>query len=466
VPSLGVAVSLAARNLDETAVQWQNDILIVGPARTPLVRQTLPDYYGPRREACRALISYRGPTMLPGGTPSFPEFSFYDLFYAEQQIQSGETPIVDPSVFKDRIVMVGTSAAGLADLFTVPFAGGAMPGAEIHANVVDSLLSARGLATVSRTAGMALTLGVALAVALVGGFANAWIAGAWAVALAFLLVWTGIRMFASGLCIPLVGPLAAIALTFTGNLAWQYFVEGREKRQVKKLFSRYVAKDVFDRLMADPSLAALGGVRRNMTVLFSDVRGFTAMSEKGSPEAVVHQLNEYFTRMVQVLFEHRGTLDKFVGDMVMALFGAPVDDPDHADHAVEAALAMSQALEELNVRWAAEGRPILDIGIGINTGDMVAGNIGSDTIMSYTVIGDAVNLGARLEPLNKDYATRVIVSEATRMALKGRYDIRPLGSVIVKGKSQPVAIFEVAVPPADSPAAEQARAAAPEEVKR
>lgn len=242
---------------------------------------------------------------------------------------------------------------------------------------------------------------------------------------------------------PLMTPLSAVGLAFVGELAWQYFVEGREKRQVKRLFSRYVPRDVYDQLMADPTRAALGGRRRHMTVLFSDVRGFTAMSEKATPEAVVGQLNEYFSRMVQVLFEHRGTLDKFVGDMVMGLFGAPLDDPDHAEHAVQAALAMSRALDELNREWAAAGKPQLDIGVGISTGDMVAGNIGSDTIMSYTVIGDTVNLGARLESLNKDYGTRVIVSEATRAELKGRYDIRPLGDVTVKGKSTPVAIFEV-----------------------
>ena len=183
-----------------------------------------------------------------------------------------------------------------------------------------------------------------------------------------------------------------------------------------------------------------------MTVLFSDVRGFTAMSEKGTPEEVVGQLNEYFSRMVQVVFDHRGTVDKFVGDMVMALFGAPLDDEDHAEHAVQTALAMSAALNELNAQWQSQGRPTLDIGIGINTGEMVAGNIGSDTIMSYTVIGDAVNLGARLESLNKDYSTRIIISEATRTRLKGRYDIHPLGDVVVKGKSKPVAIFEVKTP--------------------
>jgi adenylate cyclase len=180
-----------------------------------------------------------------------------------------------------------------------------------------------------------------------------------------------------------------------------------------------------------------------MTVLFSDIRGFTTMSEKGTPEDVVSQLNELFTRMVRVVFDHRGTVDKFVGDMIMALYGAPLDDEEHAEHAVQTALAMIATLHELNRDWAAQGKPTLDMGIGINTGDMIAGNVGSESIMSYTVIGDAVNLGARLESLNKEYGTRIIISDSTRQGLKGRYDIHPLGDVIVKGKSLPVAIYEV-----------------------
>jgi adenylate cyclase len=180
-----------------------------------------------------------------------------------------------------------------------------------------------------------------------------------------------------------------------------------------------------------------------MTVLFSDIRGFTTVSERGQPEDIVSQLNEYFSRMVEVLFAHKGTLDKFVGDMVMALYGAPIEDEQHADHAVTSAVAMVEELRLLNARWEAEGRPQLDIGIGINSGEMVAGNIGSDTIMSYTVIGDQVNLGARLESLNKEYGTRIIISESTRQRLRGRYEIRSLGDVVVKGKTRPVAIFEV-----------------------
>ena len=148
-----------------------------------------------------------------------------------------------------------------------------------------------------------------------------------------------------------------MAMAAFGGLAYQYFVEGREKRAVKRLFSRYLSRDVYEQVLANPALAELGGKRRDMSVLFSDIRGFTAMTEKGEPEALVAQLNEYFSRMVEVVFAHRGTLDKFVGDMVMALFGAPLDDAEHADHAVQAALTMVQELAALNRTWAAEGRP-------------------------------------------------------------------------------------------------------------
>jgi adenylate cyclase len=198
-------------------------------------------------------------------------------------------------------------------------------------------------------------------------------------------------------------------------------------------------------LMAHPDRAELGGKRREMSVLFSDIRGFTTVTEKGDAEALVAQLNEYFSTMVEIVFRHEGTVDKFVGDMVMALFGAPVDDPHHAEHAVATAVDMVSALGELNSKWAAHGLPQLDIGVGINSGDMIAGNIGSSSIMSYTVIGDNVNLGARLESLNKDFGSRIIISDASRTRLTGHYDIRPLGDVVVKGKTRPVAIFEVVV---------------------
>ncbi len=395
---------------------------------------------------CASLVPWRGPALNANGHPTFTSYSFYDVFYSQQQILEGLTPGIDPALFKDRIVVIGGNGQGLKEVFTTPFPAGEINGPEVHASVIDGLLAGRAIAPVAPWVGIALTIAPALLVAAIGLFTNAWGTGVASLLVLGATAWFSVAQFAGGTWIPMTVPSLAVVLAFVGDLAWKYVVEGREKRQVKKLFSRYVSKDVYDQLVADPSLAALGGARRHMTVLFSDVRGFTAMSEQGSPEQVVAQLNQYFSRMVSVVFEHRGTVDKFVGDMVMALYGAPLDDHDHAEHAMQTALAMAKALGELNAEWQSQGRPTLDIGIGINTGEMVAGNIGSDTIMSYTVIGDAVNLGARLESLNKDYGTRIIISEATRSRLKGRYDIHPLGDVIVKGKSKPVAIFEVKTP--------------------
>jgi adenylate cyclase len=388
------------------------------------------------------LLPFRGPTLGDDRQLTFTDYSFYDLFYSEQQILEAQQPTIDPATFKDKIVVVSATASGTYEVQVTPFAQG-IGGGEVHANVIDSLLRHRAIVALGRVPAAALILASALMIGVLGAVAGVWTLAVVATFVAGAIVFASVKLFATGMWIPLVTPLTALGLAFVGELGWQYFVEGREKRQVKRLFSRYVPRDVYNQLIADPTRAALGGRRRHMTVLFSDVRGFTAMSEKATPEEIVGQLNEYFSRMVQVLFEHHGTLDKFVGDMVMGLFGAPLDDPDHAEHAVQAALAMSQALDELNRNWAAAGRPQLDIGVGISTGEMVAGNIGSNTIMSYTVIGDTVNLGARLESLNKEYGTRIIIGEATRAGLQGRYDIRPLGEVTVKGKSRPVAIFEV-----------------------
>jgi adenylate cyclase len=391
---------------------------------------------------CGVMIPWRGPAENANGQPSFSSYSFYDVFYSQQQILEGQKPGIDPALFKGRVAIVGATAEGLKDIFTTPFPG-EISGPEVHANVVDGWLAHRSIVRAPRWVDIALVVAAAVIVAIAGSLLNAWWTGAIVGLAGALLTGLAILLFARGTWIPVTVPALTLVFAYVGDLAWKYVVEGREKRQVKKLFSRYVSKDVYDQLVANPSLAALGGARRHMTVLFSDIRGFTTMSEKGTPEDVVSQLNELFTRMVGVVFAHRGTVDKFVGDMIMALYGAPLDDEDHAEHAVQTALAMITTLHQMNREWEARGKPTLDIGIGINTGDMIAGNVGSDTIMSYTVIGDAVNLGARLESLNKDFGTRIIISEATRQRLKGSYDIHPLGDVVVKGKSQPVAIFEV-----------------------
>jgi adenylate cyclase len=321
-----------------------------------------------------------------------------------------------------------------------------MPGIQLHASVADSILSNKFLRPASQRYGV-LAIFVS---AIVVGLMSASLAFTAALAGSLLGVagWTvwAVRAFHGGLWVPMAAPTAAMVLALFAGTAYRYFVEDREKRKVKGLFGRYVSKDVYTQLLEHPELAQLGGRRRTMTVLFSDIRGFTAVTEKGNPEDLVAQLNEYFSKMVEIVFRQQGTVDKFVGDMVMALFGAPVDDVDHAEHAVAAAASMVAELGVLNAKWVSEGKTPLDIGIGVNSGDMIAGNIGSSSIMSYTVIGDNVNLGSRLESLNKEYGSRIIISDATRTQLKGAFEIRPLGEVVVKGKTRAVAIYEVVVP--------------------
>lgn len=441
MPSLGTAAALRVRKVPPSEVRLEGRMLHLGDRVMPMAWNTVASSDGPISYLW-SLINYRGPAYPRSVT--YKTYSFFDLLYSNEQINAGVKPDIDPALFKDKIVFIGTSAAGTADTFETPFSLGKMPGIHIHAAVADDILSKRFMYPINTPTRVATVLAAGLTVGVIATVLPAW----WALAATLVVVMAfgtiAAWVFALGHWLNVTQPFVASSVAIFIGVAYQYFVEGREKRKMKKLFGQYVSKDVYEQLVANPGLARLGGQRRDMTVLFSDIRGFTTVTERGKPEEIVGMLNEYFTRMVELVFQHKGTVDKFVGDMVMALFGAPLDDPLHADHAVEAALDMIVELRKLNERWAAEGRfSELDIGIGINTGSMIAGNIGSLQIMSYTVIGDAVNLGARLESLNKQYGTRIIISEATRAHLKGQYQFRALGDVVVKGKTQPVAIFEV-----------------------
>ena len=442
VPSLGVAAALAYVGVPPGDVRVEGDTLRIGATRAPILSDDMRSAGGvqPSRQL---LIRFRAPTVDADRVRSyFPTYSFYDVALSEDNVLSGRDPVIPMSAFHGKLVFVGTTAAGAHDRYASPFAGG-IAGVEIHGAVADSIIGADFMRRAGNSADHVYTAAAGLlagvASVLLPVVVSVILTAAGIAAIVAWLTWS----VANGVWTGLVAPVMAASLALFGGVAWRYFVEDREKRHIRRLFGRYVSNAVIDQLMADPSLVRLGGQRREMTVLFSDIRGFTAASERAAPEAVVAQLNEYFGAMVDVLFRHEGTLDKFVGDMVMGLFGAPLPDPRHADHAVRAALDMTTTLDRLNVKWRAEGRPELNIGIGINSGEMIAGNIGSEAIMSYTVIGDAVNLGSRLESLNKEYGTRVIISERTRSLLTMPVQTRPIGAVTVKGRSQPVQIFEV-----------------------
>ena len=461
VPSLGLAAALAFTDTPAEAVRLDDEALAVGERRLPLLADPAPGPDGGRVPSRQALLRLVRPVTDGEVRSTFPSYSFFDVLLSADQLTAGTTPAIPPAAFAGKLVFVGTTAAGTFDRYSTPFEGGA-PGVELHATLADNLLSGRTLA-----AAPGVDKAITFAAAVTTGLVSTILAVGWAVALVAamatgLYAWI-VQQAEQGLALAVVMPAIGMGLALFGGVAWQYFVEGREKREVRRMFGRYVSNDVIETLSANPALAGLGGQRREMTVLFSDMRGFTSATEKGTPEGVVAQLNEYFTAMVDVLFRHRGTLDKFVGDMVMGLFGAPLDDRHHADHAVAAALDMLEALDALNARWRAEGRPPVDIGIGINSGEMIAGNIGSAAIMSYTVIGDAVNLGARLESLNKEYGTRILISEETRARLTRPVTTRRVGEVTVKGRARPVEVHEVLSGNAPPAPAVPARSGAPPE---
>ncbi|OFW08709.1 MAG: hypothetical protein A3H96_08580 [Acidobacteria bacterium RIFCSPLOWO2_02_FULL_67_36] len=450
LPSLGVATALKALDVRPDEVTLGDRAVHIRDRVVPLVSTHVRNVDDPSKthHQWTMLVKYRAPALVNGSRP-YQSYEARHLLYSEEQINAGQNPMVDPSVFKDKIVFVGLTASGLVDVFQTPFnqpGQGKMPGIQVHASMADGVLSNQFIARAGSTSAVVTTIAVALVV----GLMSALLPFVAALAGAVVIVggWTmyAIAAFKQGTWVDMTQPMGASAIALFAGTAYRYFVEGREKRVVQKLFGRYVSRDVYSQLLKNPERAELGGARRDMSVLFSDIRGFTTVTERGDPEALVEQLNEYFSRMVAIVFRHGGTVDKFVGDMVMALFGAPLDDPSHPDHAVLTAVDMVKELGELNRKWVAEGKPALDIGVGVNSGEMIAGNIGSSSIMSYTVIGDNVNLGSRLESLNKQYGTRIIISGATRARLTLDLDIHPLGDVVVKGKSQAVAIFDVRLP--------------------
>lgn len=438
LPSLALTAALAIRDVALKDLRIGDRRVVAGDLSIPLNE------------------NWRLPIWFNGGPGTYRSYSYGQIVYSQLQIEEGETPGIDPAEFRDRVVFVGVSAIGLHDMFTTPYSGtateaadtggvrlGKMPGVEVHANVLDNLLHDRYLRGLSAEwswlIGLSITAVVILLVFHLGLVAA--LAGSLTLLAGYL--WYAHAMFSNQLRVPVAPAILCWSLALGLGLAYQYWVEGAEKRKVKAIFSRYVSRDVYQQLLEDPDAARLGGNRMEVTVLFSDLRGFTSMSENRAPEDIVALLNEYFSAMVELVFAHRGTLDKFVGDMIMALFNAPLADPDHADHAVQCALAMQKRLVELNLGWRERGMPELACGIGINSGDMIAGNVGAETIRSYTVIGDNVNLGARLESLCKQYHAGIIISEFTRRRLQGQYELVELDDVVVKGKTAPVKIFEV-----------------------
>jgi adenylate cyclase len=380
-----------------------------------------PDYTGHMQ------INYRGPRGR----------------YLYKSIADVVTKNFEPGTFRGKIVLVGASATGIGDQRSTPYGGIDYPGVEVHANVIDNILHQNFLVRGAQQA-----LWDVLAILFLGIPLGIWMAlvqPRW--------MWFGAALLA---------PLAAVdytaflhgwwmnftvpAMTLTGNVLlvslYRALVEEKEKRKVRSAFGQYLSPEVIRRLLVNPQLVEPR--KTDVTVMFSDIRGFTTISEKLDAQELALFLNQYLSDMTRIVFKTNGTLDKYIGDAVMAFWGAPFEEPGHAAKACHAALEMMKRVRELQKLWEAQGKPSLEIGIGLNTGVASVGNMGSVLRYGYTVLGDTVNLSSRLEGLNKDYGTHIIVNETTYEGVKGDgFVFRELDLIRVKGKLQPVTIYQL-----------------------
>ncbi|MBW6485647.1 MAG: adenylate/guanylate cyclase domain-containing protein [Syntrophobacterales bacterium] len=383
----------------------------------------------PTDEEGRLLINYLGPPK------TFPHYSVSDIL-------KGRIP---PYKIKGKIVLVGATATGIYDMRTTPFSS-FYPGVEIHATVIDNILRQNFLIHSGWI--KFIDVCIIVMVGLLIGFllprlkAMAGMALSGSLIAAFIIINTNIFIHYN-VWMNMIYPLLTMIASYLGITVYRYVTEEREKKKIRGAFQYYLTASVVNEILKDPSKLKLGGDKKNLSVMFSDIRGFTSISEQLAPEQLVQLLNEYLTAMTNIVFKHEGLLDKYIGDAIMAVFGAPLDQPDHARRACLTAVEMMSELKRLRIKWASEGWPPINIGIGINTGDMVVGNMGSEMRFDYTVMGDSVNLSSRLEGTNKEYGTNIIVSEFTHEIVKDEFFFRELDAVRVKGKKLPVRIFEL-----------------------
>ncbi len=368
-------------------------------------------------------VDFAGP---PGVFPAFPSGPLVEM------ARRGVEPPAD-NPFRDRIVFVGATFGESRDFHATPV--GLMAGVEIQAHMVHTLLGRRTIRPPRWGANLAVLIGACLVVSVL----SLWLRPLW-LALAALVVGSAFTVASyaayvrGGYWLDFVGPLVAmVAYVQASRLLL--------RRRIRAAFGQYVSPEVLDRVLREGS--DLGGELRTVSVLISDVRGFTALSEKLPPARVSEIMNEYFTAMVDVIMRHRGLVSDFIGDGMLAIFGAPLDDPAHAWHAVETAIGMHAALRRLNERWTAAGRPSLAMGVAVNTGEVFAGNVGSPRKKKYAALGDTVNSTARMEGLNRELGTEILISAATLALVADRVQVRDRGDVRVKGKVQMLAIFEL-----------------------
>jgi adenylate cyclase len=450
IPSLALKSIMVARHLN-AIIKIEPDPIGVNKRITSfeLINDETADVVQkiPVDSTGRLSINYAGPQRM------FPHVSVYEIFNgkdtAEISIREGPEPVKKTvkksEFFKDKIIIFGATALGIYDLRVTPFEEN-YPGVETHANVIDNMLRGDFLFSPEKEDfymyGAIAALGITLSflLSIISAVPGLLLTIA---SLAAVYAFDRYELFNTGYIVAIMFPIMLISALYISLTFYKYLTEERKKKAIKGTFEKYVSPAIVAEVLKDPSNLELGGKKQRMTVMFSDVRGFTTISEKLDPQALSAMLNVYLTPMTELVFKNKGTLDKYMGDAIMSFFGAPIHYADHAKMACQCALDMMELLPNLNKKFAEKGLPPIDVGIGLNTGDMSVGNMGSETVRSYTVMGDAVNLGSRLEGINKQYGTHIIISEFTYSEVKDDFVCREVDWVRVKGKLQPVKIFEV-----------------------
>ncbi len=416
------------------------------PAAAPLDLARVP--FDP---SGRMILRFHGPI----GT--FKTYSIAAVINSQAEREEGLAPQLDPSLFAGKTVIIGTTAPGLFDLRPTPF-GGVYPGVEILATALDNLLDGEYI----RPAPAPLTVASLLLLALLAGLGTTYlkrIAHLAALLLALLALPAAASALAlsAGVWLEFAAPLFAVLSSFIAASLLNYGVEGRQRRFIKSAFRFYLSPDVIERVLSDPGMLRLGGERREITAFFSDVAGFTSISEGLSPEDLVALLNAYLSAMTDIILGSGGTLDKYEGDAIIAFWNAPLDQPDHALRACRAALACQRRLDELRDEFRRRWGHELRMRIGLNSGPAVVGNMGSERRFDYTAMGDTMNLASRLEGVCKQYGIHNLVSEETHARVRGEILAREVDLIRVVGKKQPVRIFELVGPRSEVPAASAGR---------
>jgi adenylate cyclase len=378
----------------------------------------------------RVFINHHGPSK------TFKYISASDVYFGT----------FDPKDVEGKFILIGTSATGLLDVRATPF-DSLIPGVEIHANIIESLLNQDYITRLSwaEEADLMMIIGLGLLAGIIFSFTGPILTFIVALSLVGGVFGFTYHMFVNeGILINVIFPLLALVTVTFSSIIVSYFLEMRQKEMIKGKFASKVSKAVMEDIIKSSDGDVLAGKEKEVTIFFSDVRGFTSISEAmPSAHHLIQYLNQYMDPMVEIILETNGTIDKFIGDAIMAYWNAPQDVPDHADKALQATIAQLRGLVPLNEKLAAEGKPPIDIGIGLNTGVATVGEMGSTGRSDYTVIGDPINLGSRLESLCKSYGARIIMSEFTKDKLTGTYMVKELDMVRVKGKKEPVTIYEV-----------------------